>query len=87
MSSLVIYGLSHLQVFTSKGAIWFQLTQVIGLFGAIGTLLVIYNAIRAWLKRGKSIWFKLQSTLFVLACLGFLWFAFVGGLLSLNTGF
>lgn len=87
MSSLVIYGLSHLQVFTSKGAIWFQGIQVIGLLGAIGALLVIYNAIRAWLNRGRSIWFKLQSTLFVLACLGFLWFAFVGGLLRLNTGF
>jgi hypothetical protein len=85
MSGLVIYGLSHLEVFTDQGSKWFYLVQGIGLLGAIGTLVVLYNAMRSWRSQGRRIWGKLQATLFLLACLGFLWFALAGRLLHFTS--
>ena len=74
MAGLLLYGLTHLEVLSDRGVVWFHLIQVIGLLGAIGMLVVLYNAVLTWRNRGKRIWGKLQATLFVLVCLGFLWF-------------
>jgi CubicO group peptidase (beta-lactamase class C family) len=82
---LVTYGLTHLEVFSDRGNTWFHLIQIIGVVGAVGTLVVLYNAIQSWRKREKRIWGKLQATLFVIACLGFLWFAFAGNLLHFSS--
>jgi hypothetical protein len=82
---LVIYGLTHLWIFSDRGTTWFRLIQVVGVIGAVGTLLVLYNAIRSWMSPQKRIWGKLQATLLALACLGFLWFAFVGNLLHFTS--
>ncbi len=87
MTGLLIYGLTHLAVLSDRGIVWFHLIQVIGVIGAIGTLLVIFNAIQSWRNREKRIWGKLQATLFVLACLGFLWFAFAGNLLHFSSNY
>ncbi len=87
MIGLVIYGSSHLAVFSDRGDVWFHLVQVIGVLGAIGTLVVLYNAIQSWRNREQRIWGKLQATLFVLACLGFLWFAFAGNLLRFSSSY
>ena len=87
MMSLVVYGLTHLEVFSDRGTVWFHLIQIIGVLGAIGTLVVLYNAIQSWRNREKRIWGKLQATLFVLACLGFLWFTFAGNLLHFNSNY
>lgn len=82
---LIAYGLTHLEVFSDRGNIWFHLIQIIGVLGAIGTLVVLFNAIQSWRNREGRIWGKLQATLFVLACLGFLWFAFAGNLLHFSS--
>lgn len=87
MTVLVIYGLTHLWIFSDRGTLWFRLTQVIGVLGAIGTLVVLLNAAQSWLNRSKRIWGKLQATVFALACLGFLWFVFAGKLLSFTSNF
>jgi len=84
---LVIYGETHLDVFSDRGNIWFHLIQVIGVLGAIGTLVVLYNAVQSWRNREKRIWGKLQATLFVLACLGVLWFSFAGNLLHFSSSY
>jgi ELWxxDGT repeat protein len=75
------------KVFSDRGTVWFHLIQTIGVLGAIGTLVVLYNAIQSWLNREKRVWGKLQATLFVLACLGFLWFTFAGNLLHFNSNY
>jgi hypothetical protein len=87
MIGLVVYGLTHLEVFSDRGDLWFHLIQLVGVLGAIGTLAVFYNAIQAWRNREKRIWGKLQATLFVLVCLGFLWFTFAGKLLHFSSNY
>jgi CubicO group peptidase (beta-lactamase class C family) len=85
MIGLVVYGLTHLEVFSDRTDLWFHLIQVIGVLGAIGALVVFFNAIQTWRNREKRIWSKLRATLFVFACLGFLWFTFAGNLLNFSS--
>jgi len=42
---------------------------------------------QSWTSKRKRIWGKLQATIFVLACLGFLWFAFAGNLLRFSSNY
>lgn len=87
LTALVTYGLTHLWIFSDSGNRWFHLIQVLGVLGSLGTLVVIYNAIRSWTDKRRRIWGKLQATVLVLACFGFLWFAFAGRLLSFTSNY
>lgn len=82
---LTMYGLEHLEVFSDRGNRWFHLIQVIGIIGAIGTVVVGVNAALTWLESRRSIWMKLQATILLLASLGVLWFAFAGNLLRFSS--
>ena len=82
---LVLYGLTHLEIFGERGSTWFRIIQVVGVIGAIGTLVVLANAVIAWIGKRASIWGKLQATIMLLACLGVLWFAFAGNLLRFSS--
>jgi len=84
--ALVIYGLEHLWVFSDRGNKYFYIVQFVGVLGAVGTLLVIVNAIQAWTSKSKS-WVKLQATVLALASLGFIWFVFAGKLLSFSSSY
>lgn len=87
LTSLVTYGLTHIEMFGDAKKIWFQLFQVIGILGALGTIVVLYNAFQAWTSRDYRIWGKLLASILALACLGFLWFAFVSSLLIPRSSF
>jgi len=87
MTALVFYGLNHLWVFSDRGNLWFHLVQAFGVLGAIGTLVVLYNAVRTWRDGRKRIWSKAQATIFVLVTLGFVWFAFAGNLLHFSSSY
>ena len=87
MVGLLIYAFSHLEFLSDRGVFWFQLTQVIGVLGVIGTLIVFYNLFHALTSKRYRIWGKLQAAVFALACLGFLWFVFAGNLLSFTSNF
>ena len=80
-----MYGLTHLEVFSDRGGRWFHLIQVVGVIGAIGTLVALGNAALAWISKRRTIWGKLQATIMLLACLGVLWFAFAGNLLHFSS--
>lgn len=82
---LTMYGLTHLDVFSDKGNTWFRIIQLVGIIGAVGTLVVLVNAIVVWIGKRSSIWGKLQATIMLLACLGVLWFAFAGNLLRFSS--
>ncbi len=87
MVGLLAYAISNLDFLSDAGVIWFQLAQGIGVIAAIGTLLVFFHTIYAWLSKRYRIWGKLQATVFALACLGFLWFVFAGHLLFITSSF
>ena len=82
---LILYGLTHLEVFGDRGGTWFRIIQIVGVLGAIGTVVVLANAVVAWIGKRASIWGKLQATIMLLACLGVLWFAFAGNLLRFSS--
>ena len=82
---LTMYGLEHLEVFSDRGTLWFRLIQIVGLIGAIGTLVVLANAALTWFGKRWSIWMKIQATILLLASLGVLWFAFAGNLLRFSS--
>ena len=82
---LTMYGLNHLEIFSDQGTKWFRLIQIVGVLGAVGTLVVFVNAVLAWISKRRGIWGKLQATIMLLACLGVLWFAFAGNLLRFSS--
>jgi hypothetical protein len=58
--------------------------QILGVIGAIGTLIVILNAFRSWAKTSKWIWAKLFDVALALACIGFTWFIWHWNLINFN---
>ena len=84
---LVMYGLKHLEIFSDRGNIWFHLIQMVGVLGAVGTVVVLINAVSTWLGKRRSIWVKLQATIMLLACLGVLWFVLAGNLLQFSSSY
>ena len=82
---LTMYGLEHLEVFSDRGTRWFHLIQIVGIIGAVGTLIVLINAVFTWLGKRWSIWMRLQALILLLASLGVLWFAFAGNLLRFSS--
>ena len=82
---IVVSGLSNIAAFNDHLNKWIYLAQFIGVLGALGTVVVLYDAIRSWFSAGRSIWYKLNATLLALACLGLLWFVFAGNLLRFTS--
>jgi len=87
MVGLIVYATSNLDFLSDSGSRWFQISQVIGVIAAIGTLVVFFNFVHSWISGRYRIWGKLQATVFALACLGFLWFVFAGHLLYFTSSF
>jgi CubicO group peptidase (beta-lactamase class C family) len=87
MTALILNGFKNLEIFSDRGNTWFHIIQAVGLIGAVGTLVVLYNAAKAWASKRKGIWYKLQATILVLACLGFIWFALAGNLLRFSSNY
>jgi hypothetical protein len=83
----LLLGLKQLELFSDSSNIWIWLIQVIGVLGAVGSIVVFYNAIYVWTSDRYGIWGKLQATMFALACLGVLWLIFTGHLLSFNSNY
>ena len=83
----LLFALKHLELFSDSRNIWIWLVQFIGVLGAIGTLVVLHNAIYIWTSKQYQIWGKLQATIFALACLGVIWLVFAGNLLSFNSNY
>jgi hypothetical protein len=83
--SLLMYALNDIGFLSNAGA--FIAVQVVGIIGAVGTVIVLANAIYSWSSGKRRIWGKLGATLMALACIGFLWFAFAGNLLHITTSY
>jgi CubicO group peptidase (beta-lactamase class C family) len=85
IAGVVVYGLTHIAAFNAGLDKWIYLAQFIGVLGAVGTVVVLYDAINAWISKNRTIWYKLNATLLTLACLGLLWFVLVGHLLHFTS--
>jgi hypothetical protein len=85
--SFLLFALKQLELLSDSGNIWIWLVQSIGVLGAVGSIVVFYNAIYAWTSKRYQIWGKLQATIFAIACLGVLWLVFAGHLLSFNSNY
>jgi len=85
IAGIVVYGLTNITAFNDSLNKWIYLAQFIGVLGAVGTLVVLYDAINAWRSKNRTIWYKLNATLLALACFGLLWFVFVGHLLHFTS--
>ena len=85
IAAIVVYGLTNIAAFNDGLNKWIYLAQFIGVLGAVGTVVVLYDAINSWLSKGRTIWYKLNATILALACLGLLWFVFVGNLLRFTS--
>ena len=83
----LLFALTHLELLSDSSNIWIWLIQSIGVLGAVGSIVVFYNAIYVWTSDRYQIWGKLQATIFALACLGVLWLIFAGHLLSFNSNY
>ncbi len=85
--AIIIYMSSHFDFFSDRGNFWVWIAQIIGLIGVIGTPIILYNAVHAWMSKRYRIWGRLQATIFAFASLGFLWFVYAGNLLSFTSHF
>ncbi len=83
----LLFGLKHLELFSDSSNMWIWLIQSIGVLGAVGSIVVFYNAIYTWTSNRSQIWDKLQAMMSALACLGVLWLDFAGHLLSFNSNY
>src|SRR6266700_570763 len=60
---------------------WLRLIQIVGWLGILGTLIVIYNAVRSWKQPERWLWTRLADILIALACVGVIWFVFTWNML------
>jgi CubicO group peptidase (beta-lactamase class C family) len=83
--TIVVLVEKYLSLFSSKTDIWFHLLQFFGFIGALGGLLILWNAIASWRDQERSLWSKIGDTLIVLAALGYTWFAAYWNMLSFSV--
>ena len=60
---------------------WLRMIQIVGWLGILGTLIIIYNAVRSWKQPESWLWTRLADTLIALACVGTIWFVFTWNML------
>lgn len=64
-----------------------RIAQIICLLGVIGTIVILWNAARAWKGKGRSRWNKISSTVIALAGLAFVWFVIILKLITINLNY
>jgi len=65
---------------------WAHLLQVVGIIGAVGTLVVLYDLVRCWSDRERWWASKVHAVALSLACLGFVGFALIWRLFDFSMG-
>lgn len=60
---------------------WLRLIQLVGWIAVLGSLIVLYNALRVWQQKDRWLWSRIAETGIAVACLGAVWFVFVWNML------
>jgi CubicO group peptidase (beta-lactamase class C family) len=63
------------------------LTQIIGVLGALGTLLVLIACLRSWRDSNLWFWTKIWNLLVLAACIGFTWFVVYWNILDFSKNY
>jgi CubicO group peptidase (beta-lactamase class C family) len=63
---------------------WIVLLMILGVIGAIGTLLAFVNAVRSWGQKQSWVWTRIHDVALALACIGFTWFIWHWNLINFN---
>jgi CubicO group peptidase (beta-lactamase class C family) len=66
---------------------WVVIFGLLGLLCVLGTIPVVWNALRSWRTANKWIWAKLHDIALALACLGLVWFLLNWKLMNFNLHF
>jgi CubicO group peptidase (beta-lactamase class C family) len=61
--------------------------QVLGVLGAVGTVVVLLACLRSWKDHQVWFWTKVWNLLVLLACIGFVWFSYHWNLLNFNLNY
>lgn len=67
--------------------LWVVIFGLIGMLCVLGTILVVWNALRTWRSPNKWIWAKLHELALALACAGLVWFLLNWKLMNFNVHF
>ena len=65
---------------------WVRLLQAVGIVGACGTVIVLYDSVRCWSDSGRGWFTKLHAAALSLACVGFVAFALLWRLFDFSVG-
>ena len=83
-SAVFVVGLQDFVRIMKGLGTWIIVFGVAGIFCALGTMLVWWNALRTWKGPGASGWMKVHGTALALACTGLLWFALLWNLMNFD---
>jgi hypothetical protein len=73
--------------FNDKLDKWIVLLMVLGVVGAIATIIAVLNGVRSWANKETWIWTRIHDWAIALACLGFTWFVWHWNLINFNLRF
>jgi len=66
---------------------WVVLLGILGVLCSLGTILIVWNALKSWRTANKWFWAKLHDVALALACVGLVWFLLNWKLMNFNINF
>jgi CubicO group peptidase (beta-lactamase class C family) len=84
---LITLSSDGLNALSSRNDFKFEAIQFIGLLGAAGTIVVLLACLRSWRDPLTWFWTKVWNLFLLLACVGFVWFAYYWNLLNFNMNY
>jgi len=87
LGGIVAYGIARPTILGDALDPWLRVIQMIGLLGAVGTLLIIYNSYVSWRDAAVGLWMKAYSTGLVLACFAYVWLIWKFNLLQVSLSY
>jgi CubicO group peptidase (beta-lactamase class C family) len=82
--ALAITALEKPGGFGAHADFWLHLVQTLGVFGGLGAIFAILNALVSWTDKRQWIWYRVWNVLLGVACIGAFWFAYHWHLLNFN---
>jgi CubicO group peptidase (beta-lactamase class C family) len=84
---LTVLTSGGISVLSSRTDFKFEAIQLLGVLGAVGTIVVLLASLRSWRDPHAWFWGKVWNLLLLLACLGFVWFSYHWNLLNFNMNY